>query len=105
MCVSKEADKVCAVPGGDVVALEMEGDVPEGYRVAVDIEGANGAGWISAIGFGLMYLTEEILREVRGCWSGSQYIEEAALAEFIDEKKGGGRERRVIVKNEINTLA
>lgn len=64
--VGEEADKVGAVAGRDVVALEVEGDVPECYRVSIDVQGADGGGRISSIVFGCLDLAEEILGKVGG---------------------------------------
>lgn len=72
LCVGKEPDKVRAVAGGDVVALEVEGDVPEGHGVTVDVEGADGGSRVGAVDFGLVKLAEEVLREIRGCCRGGQ---------------------------------
>ena len=59
--VGEETDEVGGVPGPDVVALEVQRDVLEGYRVAVDVEGADGGGGVLASVGGLFELAEEVL--------------------------------------------
>lgn len=40
--ISKQAHKVCRIARLDVVSLEVECNVPESYRVAVNVECADG---------------------------------------------------------------
>lgn len=64
--IGEETDEVGGVPGPDVVALKVQGDVFEGNGVAVDVEGADGGGGVLAGVGGSFELTEEVLGEVGG---------------------------------------
>lgn len=81
--VGEETDEVGGVSGPDVVALKVQGDVFEGDWVAVDVEGADGGGWVlSGVG-SLFELAEEILGEVGGGCGGVSYMYEKGM------RKGG----------------
>ena len=52
--ISEEADKVGAVSGLDVVALQMQGDVSEGSGIAVDVERLDGAAGVLVVFLGVV---------------------------------------------------
>lgn len=62
--VCKEAHKVSTVAGGHMVSLKMEGNVVEGGRVAINVEGLYSRVKILAILLGRLDLAEEVLGEV-----------------------------------------
>ena len=85
--ISEEADKVGAVFGLDVVALQMQGDVSEGSGIAVDVEGLDGAARVLVVFLGVVQLAEEVLGEVgRRCRQKS-----ATHLVVAQRKQGGGR--------------
>ena len=65
--ISKQPHKVRRVARLHVVPLQVERDVAEGDRVAVDVEGANGRVRVLAALFCLSELALEVLGEVGGC--------------------------------------
>lgn len=74
--VGKEAHKMGGVARLDVVPLQVQRDVAEGDRVAVDVEGADGRVWVLAALFCLSELALEVLGEVGGgCGPGVSEVE------------------------------
>lgn len=67
LSVSKQPHKVCPVSRLDVVALQVQRDVSKGIRVAIDVEGADGATHVFTLFLGPGDLTQEVLRKVGGC--------------------------------------
>jgi hypothetical protein len=65
--VGKQAHKVRRVARLHVVALQVQRDVTERDRVAVDVEGADGRPDVLAVLLGPLDLAPEVLREVGGC--------------------------------------
>lgn len=68
--VGKQAYKVGAVARRDVVALQVQRDVAERQRVAIDVEGAHRHRLGGAVVLLLFELAEEVLREVGWCLDG-----------------------------------
>ena len=62
--VGEEADKVGAIAGVDVVALEVQGDVPEGDGVTVDVESPDGRARVLAGFLGALELGCKVVREI-----------------------------------------
>lgn len=72
--VGEEADKVGAIAGLDVVALEVQRDVPEGDGVTVDVEGPDGVTRVLAGLLGALELGYKVVREVGGCCGGLSVV-------------------------------
>lgn len=72
--VGEETDKVGAIARLDVVALEVEGDVPEGDGVTVDVEGPDGVTRVLAGLLGALELGYKVVREIGGCYAGLSVV-------------------------------
>lgn len=64
LCVGEKTHEMGAVAGGDMIALEMQRNVAKGQGITINVEGAHGGVWVSAVFFGLFDLAEEVLGEV-----------------------------------------